>query len=232
MRRWTKIKSKLFNTHKHTNKQRERDRVREAQEYVLRRIFSSVLFCSVIFSLHSSCMFYSQWTDYHHVLNVWYEPDDDDVMLSMYTNLMYARTTIHQRYCFKKQSAFYGSNIRELFCVPVYLCQKIAINRRHNNNKKWTNDEIKSIVSYRTSLSRVLTIDTLIVSANQQWYGWIFECEKETDHWHFAWPLSDKYSSLFREIQLPIKSQMAHQTRRRHTKRTTAFKECVWSSSS
>lgn len=131
--------------HAHTNKHTLRDRRERLRNTYCVGYFP--LFCSVLwffssFFLHVlftmdrlpsrfECLIWAGrwWCDAEHV----YE---------------YPRTTIHQRYCFKKQSAFYGSNIRELFCVPMYLCQKIAIKRRHNNNKKWTNDEIKSIVSY------------------------------------------------------------------------------------
>lgn len=99
------------------------------------RLRKNTMYC-VFFPFCFACMFYSQWTNYHHVLNVWYQPDkddddddDDEVMLSIrvalsamqYTREIALKTNLHFMVIFLYYS----------ICV-----KRLRSKRRHNNNKK------------------------------------------------------------------------------------------------
>lgn len=115
------------------------------------------------------------------------------------------RVTIHKRGCFKKQSAFYSIRpAKRMSVLLLWSCEHtnsslfFHCNRKRrlkhaHTQKMWekkNNDEIKSIVC-----------DDLIHIVSKQWNYHVRMCnkkKKETDHWHFAWPLSAKYSRLLR----------------------------------
>lgn len=135
----------------------------------LRLRFSSVGY--FFFVLFVTCMFYSQWTNNHHVL-IEFEQPDHDMYLCVYL-MRVSRNNTPERDCFKKQSAFYSSRTQVgccflfiLFFLLLYLCQKIAIEKKAYRRKKTTTTS--STTKLKVSFRWVLFND-LIYIVSKQW---------------------------------------------------------------
>lgn len=125
------------------------------------RLRKNTMYC-VFFPFCFACMFYSQWTNYHHVLNVWYQPDkddddddDDEVMLSIRVALSAMQYT--REIALKTNLHFMVRPTVNCF-VTVFVSKDC--DRSEDTiiiKKNGMNVEIKSIVS-----SRVALIDTYI----------------------------------------------------------------------
>lgn len=102
-----------------------------------------------------SCMFYSQWTNNHHVYSRFEIPMCMCVSVWLWWE---SRLTIHQRECFKKQSAFYSSatwhvcvcaRFFQFFLVLVSKdCDRVEIKRDWSEKKTSETREIKSIIGH------------------------------------------------------------------------------------